>query len=272
MRPDDPRHGTAAGEQAHWRDGEVACAPCALARYRTRKQHRLEVAAGVRMVYSRAELDQVLEPWLAMGMTQTGCAIAAGLTHGARFVSRGGPVRRGTYHRIAALTDTDFDDNSTVWADLTRTRVRSLMAAGHQLLDMPLRPTGPWRTRDFIRVSAARAMRDYYQEHQEVPGPSAHTRSRALGVGWLPPAAWDDPGTVAWPLGATMPVPQSEQTVDEVAVQRVLSGDWRIPTSKAEKVEVVRRWRAQGLPLKQLQNRTGWKTERYYDPREVAAS
>ncbi|NUO57266.1 MAG: hypothetical protein HOV78_11410 [Hamadaea sp.] len=271
MSPEDPRHGTSAGYQTHARDHEEPCTACARARLRATKRLKLEKLAGARFVYTREELNAVLEPWLALGLGSTAVAAAAGLAsqRGPAFTRQNGPVRRGTYLAVAAVTEADFEPGAKVWSDLTRTRIHSLMAAGHQLIDMPIPLRGSWRYRDKISVAQAAAVRDYYADHQDVDGPSLHTRNRARGAGYLPPAAWDDPGTLAWPLGWTSPLlSPAADVVDEVAVQRILSGEWRHPANAAERTEVARRWAMGGGSLAQLGRLTGWKPERYYTLRD----
>jgi hypothetical protein len=51
--------------------------------------------------------------------------------------------------------------------------------------------------------------------------------------------------------------------VDEVAVQRVLSGDGKVPTTKAEKELVAAKWLALGRTAVSLHELTGWRVERY---------
>jgi ParB family chromosome partitioning protein len=70
--------------------------------------------------------------------------------------------------------------------------------------------------------------------------------------------------------GSPMPEPLA---VDEVVVQRILSGSRQTAANGAERVEVVRRWRAAGRSLKSLELQTGWKVDRYItSDREQAAS
>lgn len=268
MSPDDPRHGTRAGYQAHRKAGQNPCGPCLRGRAREDKLLSYDRHRGVRIDYTAAEVYAVLEPWLALGCSGGAIAAAAGLgvTHGSRLMERvteGRPFRRVTYLAIAHLTEADLSPTTTVYADLTKTRVYSLMAAGHPLTAMPIPSTGRWRDYPTVTVAQARRVRDYYTEHQDTTGPSEFTRSRALRNGHMPPAAWDDPGTLAWPLGWHSPIGVCD-AVDEVAVQRILSGDWRAPANHAERVEVVHRWRTTGRSLSELARLTGWKPERYY--------
>lgn len=105
----------------------------------------------------------------------------------------------------------------------------------------------------------------------------SRTRNLAARRGWVPPLAWDDiddphelPATY---ILADLRIDKTSTAshADEVTVERVLAGEWRTPTTKADRVEVVARWRAQGRSLAELGRRTGWKPERYYTPGEDAA-
>lgn len=53
--------------------------------------------------------------------------------------------------------------------------------------------------------------------------------------------------------------PASDDEPDEAVVQRVLEGEWRMPTSRADRVEVMRRWDG---PDKRLEALTGWNVAR----------
>lgn len=59
--------------------------------------------------------------------------------------------------------------------------------------------------------------------------------------------------------------------VDEVVVERILAGEWRLRATRAEKVEVVAQWREAGRSLAYLAAVTGWKPERYYQPDSEAS-
>lgn len=206
MSPDDPRHGKHAGYLAHLVDAEDPCVPCRVARNRKRKILRFENDRGVRMLYSGAEFAAVMDPWLAMGLRVGDVARAAGWAPGAsahlhEALRAGGRVRRGTYLRLAAVTEDTFPDTAMVYAHLTRTRIYSLMAAGQSLRDMPIAYTGRWRTSTHLSIGTARAVRDYFAANEAKMGPNKNTAAQARRAGHVPPLAWDDPGTLAWPTG-----------------------------------------------------------------------
>ena len=125
--------------------------------------------------------------------------------------------------------------------------------------------------RDHVRRSTAERIAALYDRWCMTPGPAA-TRNRAMAVrrGWAPPLAWnniDDPDEQ--PRGVRAERPRKDD-VDPIVVERSLAGD-RLPTTRAEKVEITRRWEAQGRSLNELERTFGWKSERY-TIREVAAS
>ncbi|REK73671.1 hypothetical protein DX116_09105 [Aeromicrobium endophyticum] len=64
---------------------------------------------------------------------------------------------------------------------------------------------------------------------------------------------------------------RAHDDVDEVVVQRVLSGDWRIRTTQAEKKAVTAKWVAEGRSVAELGRLTGWRAERYLPARDAAA-
>lgn len=96
------------------------------------------------------------------------------------------------------------------------------------------------------------------------------TRNRARRLGFLPPLAWDDIDRDEAPRGGRYQRSRSADEVDEAAVLRVLGGE-RVRTTRAEKEEIVRRWRALGRPLNALEELLGVKPERYYRREEGAA-
>jgi hypothetical protein len=115
---------------------------------------------------------------------------------------------------------------------------------------------------------------------QDLPAAQRHTikvharqRRFALQRGWAPPLAWDDniDDPNAQPY---VPADDSDQVtdeVDEVVVERVLAGEWDLPTIIAERTEICRRWYAAGGTLYRLKQLSGWKPERYYRINEAAA-
>lgn len=99
---------------------------------------------------------------------------------------------------------------------------------------------------------------------------SARTRAWAQRQGFLPPLAWDNPDDPSEQPGSCAQehvdkaVPRTLETADPVVVQRILSGEWKLPSNPAERTEVCRRWVTNGGSTFALAKITGWRVERYY--------
>lgn len=107
-------------------------------------------------------------------------------------------------------------------------------------------------------ASRWRAVDAMYQELSMRPGPSTHTAGRAKAAGWSPPLGWDqiDDPTETPNVGGT------DTDLDPVVIMRLLSGR-PVPSTRAEKVEALRRWRADGKTERELCALLGWKAGRY---------
>lgn len=150
----------------------------------------------------------------------------------------------------------------------TRRRVEALMRLGWPAHAIAAR--GGWGTPEAVRQLRMRARvtprnaasaAAVYDALSMTVGPSAETRRRAELAGWPPPLAWnniDDPADR--PAGDALV--EDLDDVDEAVVLRVLAGD-RLPATRAERLEVIRRWDASGRSRNELARRTGWKLERY---------
>lgn len=81
----------------------------------------------------------------------------------------------------------------------------------------------------------------------------AKVKNRAANNGWLPPLAWEDIDA------GVLAVTDGRAVFDEVVVERVLSGDWRLKCNAAERAEVVAAWTGTDGELERL---TGWNVAR----------
>lgn len=155
-------------------------------------------------------------------------------------------------------------------------RIRALWAMGWRSADIAARcgwgsPQAiselaqPTTARRGVFLGTAETVARVYDELCMTPGPSDMTRRRAVRNGYAPPLAWDDIDRDPEPHA-----PTRDDDLDEVVVQRVLAGEWRLPTTPAEKAEVARRWVAGGRSTHALKQVVGWKVERYYRKADVA--
>lgn len=225
----------------------------------------------MRSLYTEDEVTAVIRRWLILGLSRSAVENAAGVRTDQ--IRRGGPVTAATFAAVSRVTEDDFHPRNYVYADLTRTRIFSLMAIGHQLKDMPVNPRGKWRDRPLTTVSTARAVRAYFHDKELEVGDAIHTMVRARSHGHIPPLGWDDPGTLAWPDGLSdyttdQPRGVSWSEVDHVTVERVLAGE-KLPTTHAEKLQIMARWLAAGRSESSLCDRLGWKTGRYVPDMEA---
>jgi hypothetical protein len=140
-------------------------------------------------------------------------------------------------------------------------RVRALMALGWRHEDLtPLigRTSSHLVSARYPRINALdwRIIDAAYEKLSGTPGPSAGTRTRAAAQGFLPPLAWDDidaPGRPNWRIK------HADLTFDRVTVQRIISGDWRMPSTRADRLEVLRVWTGS---IGELERLTGWNVNR----------
>lgn len=99
------------------------------------------------------------------------------------------------------------------------------------------------------------------------PAGSGTTRARnsAARKGYVPPLAWDDIDHDEGPFGAgdyDRNTDLDDKDIDEAVIIRVLNGE-NLPTNKAEREEIMRRWLSVGGSGRQLCKRMGWKEGRY---------
>jgi hypothetical protein len=273
VNPEDPRHDTHAGYIAGCRED---C--CRTARRRAQKLrllHRLTTGQGCRVPHDT--FRAVVDPWLRLGLSPYAIETATGVGSRIADILRDrSDVLRTTYDAVARMTEDDLPDSAKVFTDLTRTRIESLMAAGHRLSEMPINSRGQWRSREHIAVETARAIRDYYAAHEFHIGPDRHTAARARNRGARPPLAWDDPGTLAWPNGRPERAGVGsnrthKDDVDPIAVERAMAGD-RVKLTRAERFEVVAGLRRQGMSLLQIEALTVITKPERYIVREQEAS
>jgi hypothetical protein len=88
------------------------------------------------------------------------------------------------------------------------------------------------------------------------------TRAHAARKGWAPPLAWDDIDDPAERPAGRYNERRHHDDIDPAVVDRLLAGK---PTrsTRAERDEAMRRWKAMGRPERALCEALGWKDGRY---------
>lgn len=147
---------------------------------------------------------------------------------------------RGASHQATArLSSKPAAMVGEVAAGLTVHRIESLYALGHDA--STIKQAGalsvvvasrntqvPWWYATRVRAA--------YRELENVAGVTVWVRVHARLAGLLPPAAWDDPGTLEWPEGWVCPLPPDpREVVDMVAIRRFVGGDTKVVLTEREK-------------------------------------
>lgn len=250
-----------------------------------KRLHSLRLANGERTTVPIAEVRAHLDKLAAAGMTP-------------KMIQAGGPVHRST---LAGLL---YKPGRRTVAEPVARRILAIPVPAQPATPPPRShitdPTGTLRRVQALarigwtyRHISAAAQTSHRLEHYAVqnsvthetaaaiaraydllsmtPGPSSRVASRAAKFGWAPPLAWDDdtigdPNAIPAegyiehrrPNHLTKDVP-----VDDVVVDRILDGIV-VPSTTAERREVVRRWMADGRSYRALEALTGWRVERYF--------
>lgn len=154
-------------------------------------------------------------------------------------------------------------------------RIRALMALGWRYSDIDGaagyttgRPTWAHNivTQAMVHVDTAAKVDHVYRELGMTLGPSQRLRVIAAKRGWAPPLAWDniDDPNESPNLGGI------DDEIDPVVVDRLLHLE-RVMSTRAEKVEAMRRWLAMGRSEAALCAAHGWKDGRYVEREDGAA-
>lgn len=170
--------------------------------------------------------------------------------------------------------------NPTVNSTGTRRRIQALARLGWSTAELSRR-LGKTRSyllkvlrNDQLEPQTVLAIRRLYDELSMTWCTSisaSRTAADARRRGWPAPLAWDD-STIDDPA-ARPAVDVIGGGVDPVAVERVMTGEWRLPTTPEEKSAVVRLWLDENRgSLRELEHLTGWNATRYYDASARAAA
>lgn len=273
MSPDDPRHGHRAGYLAGCRD---ECCSRPHSRYQKRSRLRL-LEEGTQIISSAPSLERI-RWWADRGVGINAICSAAGLGYGTLAEHMAGErdvCLRSTERAILAVTWDMLAPSTLVYSGMTQRRLFSLMASGHTLewisreVSTGLSTGGRWRKQERMYLSLARAVAEVART-APTTGPSVQSASKMRLRGHLPLIAWEDPGTPAEPRG-WQPVELDRVEVDEIVVERLLEGI-RTPSTRAEKLEALRRWLATGRSKTSLCEKHGWNALQYPVDRQDGAA
>lgn len=193
MRPDDPRHGTAAGATAHHREGSDVCEPCATAKVRADKRRRVY---GSNLVPLPDHIWRIVHGTDIRLLSRTTgvseCAIKnMRKKHGQLNIYRHTLERLEQFNPV---TDIGVQRRAQALAALgwSSTQIAAHAGIHHEYVRNTQNQTQKHylhqATRDGI-VAAFEAL------HMSTPPPNrwvSRVRSVALAKGWVPPLAWDD--------------------------------------------------------------------------------
>lgn len=151
----------------------------------------------------------------------------------------------GTTRRLRALMAIGWDQRTLAthlgWGN---TRVSNLVRG--------LNSEVTWSTAERVRVVYDRL----HMTPMDGTFAARLVRTLARRQGWAAPLAWDDIDHDPEPAGGAV-----VDAVDPVVVDRILAGEWRLPATREERVEVCRRFPGTTYQLASL---VAWKPERYW--------
>lgn len=165
--------------------------------------------------------------------------------------------------------------NKSVDATGTRRRVEALCCLGWSTTQIGERigmiQNQLWMTtqQDTVYVTTAARVAEAYEVLSMTVPPMtttserisvSRTRSHALRAGYAPPLAWDniDDPNERPNLGGR------DDEIDPVVVDRLIAGQ-QVTSTRAEKVEAMRRWLAGGGSQRSLCAIHGWQESRYLE-------
>lgn len=290
MSPNDPRHGTEAGNEQHHRDGERPCPDCREAKRRAARRRYKRKTMGYEPMVPSGRVVARLRAWRAGGASLSDIGAHTGVHEGRLSELLNNPPPK-VYARTAARV-LCADGWPITSMTLTR-RVRALTRRGWSIariaevagVSEDTIADARRDTREFLTAHVRAGILTAYDQLAAVSPPEDSSRDKAAATrcrryaeeqGWAPPSFWDDiddPTEVPDP-GWTPRRPRADvDEHDEVVVERLLAGDLALASyaTPSERAEVCRRWFALGRSLQQLARETGWSTHRYYNSREDAA-
>lgn len=255
------------------------CPPCTVDRNRKAKLAR---TVGVKRVTAESAWV-VVDGLLAAGWT--GWAIASAADVPRRAIEMAITELRQTGRRrafgpviSAALVNHGQPTHGSVGATGARRRLQGLAVQQWDLYVLADRSGIGMTTLAAIRKGHTARIRA--SRHAEIValtdsigmtvGPSESARLHAARCGWHGLLAWDDIDHDEHPQGVGVDTPleaarrrqqETPNDVDPGTVERLMSGE-TVPATRAERLEVLRRWVADGGSQNALERMHGWNVQR----------
>lgn len=278
MRPDDHRHGTEAGNEQHWRDGEDPCPPCHQAKILAARRRGKRKSMGHLYQRPLGDVWHMLNDLASRGVLSGEIERVTGLVESQVWRAlKGGPetiVYERTWQKLA-----NIDVNQLVTPIGITRRIRALRWVGYStaaiaaeagchvdsVRDAQVQP------RDFVAMKVRDGIVAAY-DRLAFQSPEATSQQHLAGIsrsrnlarrnGWASPMAWDHIDLDERPADDLR-----DRRPDQVVIDRILAGDMTLAktATKAEKVAVVTRWRADGRSLNELDRLSGWQSRRYLE-------
>ncbi len=279
MTPDDPRHGSYAGWQAHFKEGSLQrCDPCRRAGHLYMKRQRYRMHKhGPERVDLGEQAWRVID---SMGRRELARLTGLNDSYLSRTHAKGPSARvyRRTQAKILAVqpppTTIGLQRRMQALNALGYSGARLAREAGvsSEMMCALIRRPQP---NLFHRATVARSIVATYERLSLLPMPHGHVadlvRARAASHGYAPPLAWDDvDDSTEEPRGIREPgddEPDAEDWVDRIVAgerpePRLIKGPMR--------VQIVAMWPSTGLSINELERRTGWNPRRYMKKDEAA--
>jgi hypothetical protein len=278
MDDHDPRHGTEAGHEQHCRDDEQPCEPCHEAKILASRRRTKRKTMGYRYTVPAGPARARLQQWRDGGATYGEIADHTGVEESRIWEILNNPT--AIVYTRTSRTILNTNGWPVTAASLTR-RVRALCRLGWSIPKIAEACGAHHDTILAIRARqpqfASRKVRDgivagYAASAMTIPEATSgrdqagitRARNHAERMGWAPPLAYDDiDDPAARPTGLRELPNRPKTEIDPVIVERLLNLQPVQHSTRAEREEAMRRWKAMGRSEKSLCETHGWKDSRY---------
>jgi hypothetical protein len=213
MQPDDPRHGTYAGGQAHIRARTPMCEPCRQSFLKYRNQRRRDKAMGRVRIVPTEPVTKHLKRLRKQGVTVQSVADESGVSYSLVDELMNRPRTSMRSDNADAIMATNPAPAGFVPAIGSIRRIRALGRRGWSMPDIVRASNGGVTLSVLRRINAPaydqqtvmhathKAIADAYDQLAMTEPPQNRTatqvRVKAKLAGWVGPLSWDDPDNPA---------------------------------------------------------------------------